>query len=500
MVPILQRELKIIARRPRTFRIRLVVAIFAFLWCVALALSGPVAPGGSHVFNMLTVFAFLTCLVQSVRRAASCISDEKRDGTLGLLFLTDLRGRDIIAGKFLSVSALSTHALLAFLPVLAMTLILGGTLLAEVGRAALVLATTLVFSMSVGVFISTISAESKRASTATLFVLLASTIVPLFFLRLPFPFHMVSYFGLGPLVTGISDPGYRANAAGFWRNLAMVNLMSIAALALASRLVRTTWQDKPQAQTRQKKVLARPMTRQKANSLLDRNPAEWLCMRHAIGPLGRLVFIVAILAPVLALFGGWLNSNDNFAEAVVSAILVVSGLILLIRVASQSSFALAELRASGAVELVLSTPLHPSRLITGQAMALVRQFAPVLAAQAIGAAALTVMNPFGAVGTVLYGGAIYLTALLATGATGMWMGLREKSSNAAFTKTIAIVLLLPIPLCCVPQILFFPALFLIACAQITGKSLRRLLTKDSPGIVLMGSVPPVVPAPIKLSK
>ena len=124
MAPIIQRELKIVARRKRTFRIRLLITIVAFLWCVVLALSGPSNGGGSYVFNMLTTIGFLACLIQSVRRAASCISDEKKEGTLGLLFLTDLRARDIILGKLVSVSALSTHALLAFMPVLAMTLVI----------------------------------------------------------------------------------------------------------------------------------------------------------------------------------------------------------------------------------------------------------------------------------------------------------------------------------------------------------------------------------------
>lgn len=493
MIPIVQRELKIIARRKRTFRIRLVITIFAFLWCVALALSGPATRGGSHVFGALTIFAFTACLIQSVRRAASCISDEKSEGTLGLLFLTDLRGLDVILGKLVSVSALSTHALLAFLPVLSMTLVLGGTTFVEVARAALVLATTLLFSMTVGVFVSTISASSKQASIATLALLLASTFVPVAFVNAPLPFQALSWFGLGPLILGISEPGYRMHSDVFWPTLATVNFMSLAAILIASRVVRTVWQDKPLRQTRKRAPFAPRMSRAKMNTLLDRNPAEWLCMRHALGPLGRLVFIIGILAPTIAILGSWLNSGADFLVSFAFSMLALSCLLVIIRVASQASFALAELRTSGALELVLSTPLHPSRLVTGQTMALVRQFTPLLVAQSIALCSLAITQPEIGFASV-YWIVVYIFALPSTAATGMWMGLREKSPNAAFTKTLAIVFLLKIPLCCVPQIVFHPLLLLIASAQITGKSLLRLLAKDAPGI-LMTARPAVPTAP-----
>ena len=70
---------------------------------------------------------------------ADCVSREKREGTLGLLFLTPLTVLDVIAGK-VAIHALRALTLfLAAMPVLGHPLVFGGVdwrwvLLAAVGR------------------------------------------------------------------------------------------------------------------------------------------------------------------------------------------------------------------------------------------------------------------------------------------------------------------------------------------------------------------------------
>ena len=51
------------------------------------------------LFGVLTGTAVLYCLLSGVRSTADCLSVEKREGTLGLLFLTDLKGYDVVLGK-----------------------------------------------------------------------------------------------------------------------------------------------------------------------------------------------------------------------------------------------------------------------------------------------------------------------------------------------------------------------------------------------------------------
>ena len=47
---------------------------------------------GRMAYNVLSYLALAVCLLEGVRQTADCVSEEKREGTLGLLFLTDLKG------------------------------------------------------------------------------------------------------------------------------------------------------------------------------------------------------------------------------------------------------------------------------------------------------------------------------------------------------------------------------------------------------------------------
>jgi ABC-type transport system involved in cytochrome c biogenesis permease component len=93
VLPIVERELRVAARRSSTY------------W------SG---------------LMFLYCLGHGRRSTADCLSEEKREGTLGLLFLTDLKGADIVLGKLAATSMRGFYGFLAVFPVLAIPLLLGG--------------------------------------------------------------------------------------------------------------------------------------------------------------------------------------------------------------------------------------------------------------------------------------------------------------------------------------------------------------------------------------
>jgi len=65
-------------------------------------------------------------IVSGLFLTADCLSEEKREGTLGFLFLTDLRGYDVVFGKLVATSLRGFYAMLAALPVMGVTLVLGG--------------------------------------------------------------------------------------------------------------------------------------------------------------------------------------------------------------------------------------------------------------------------------------------------------------------------------------------------------------------------------------
>src|SRR5205814_4596709 len=96
-LPIVARELRVGSRRRATYWIRsgaalavIVVATWFFL------MAHEMAPHemAQVLFGILTGSSVLFAVLSGLRLTADCLSEEKREGTLGLLFLTDLKGYD----------------------------------------------------------------------------------------------------------------------------------------------------------------------------------------------------------------------------------------------------------------------------------------------------------------------------------------------------------------------------------------------------------------------
>src|SRR5690349_9500047 len=104
--PIVARELRVAARKSGTYWTRFLVAgaavliglwIFAFSLGVSLGLKPEEI--AHFIFMGISGIGLIYGLVAGRRFTADCLSSEKREGTLGLLFLTDLTGYDVVFGK-----------------------------------------------------------------------------------------------------------------------------------------------------------------------------------------------------------------------------------------------------------------------------------------------------------------------------------------------------------------------------------------------------------------
>src|SRR6266705_5544564 len=173
ILPIVRRELRVAARKRSTFWLRVASAITAVVLGSGCLLMGGwqrigTAQMGSMLFYALTWTCLAAALSAGLFFTSDCLSEEKREGTLGFLFLTDLRGYDVVAGKLLATSLRSLFPLLAFFPVLAVTLLMGGVTGAQFWKTSLALVNTLFFSLAAGLFVSAISRESQKALAATL--------------------------------------------------------------------------------------------------------------------------------------------------------------------------------------------------------------------------------------------------------------------------------------------------------------------------------------------
>src|SRR5204862_25874 len=170
-LPIVDRELRVTARRRSIYRVRLAVALTAMVvagFILLVNLGAPQHQLGRHVFVGLSVLCMIYCLFSGRISTADCLSEEKREGTLGLLFLTNLKGYDVVLGKLAATSLQSIYGLLAIFPVLGLPLMMGGVTVGEFWRVILVLVVTLFLSLSLGLFVSALSRESRQAMGGTL--------------------------------------------------------------------------------------------------------------------------------------------------------------------------------------------------------------------------------------------------------------------------------------------------------------------------------------------
>ncbi|MDB6065086.1 MAG: hypothetical protein JWR26_1294 [Pedosphaera sp.] len=458
-LPIVERELRLAARLTTTYRNRMIVAGVVTLVAILMLLIGIMGSVPSRVgagmFGTLASMAMVFCLFEGVRKTADCISEEKREGTLGLLFLTDLRGYDIVLGKLAAMSLASVYGLLAIMPVLALPLLVGGVTAGEFWRMALALTNILFFSLCAGIWASWWSREEREARGRTILVIALVVGIPLFM------------GAMGANVLSVS-PAYAfhlafASAYGrapeaFWESIGITQGLCWFLLAWSAYAVPGCWQENPGVVQSAGSWLSRERLRygevtQRAarrTKMLDINPIFWLAARDRSQRLSLLLYLgVLSLAFVIVTISFKLLFLPSF---IVFAL--VMNLLLKMRVASQACHCLAEARRNNALELMLSTPLTVDEIIKGQFSALKHIFlAPIITIVSI--ETIVIVGGFAAFGdmdmtlsTMFYVIPIYLCIAMMDMAAVSWMGmcygLSSKKESQAVTKTIFVVLILPL--------------------------------------------------------
>src|SRR5438876_11445161 len=140
LLPIVERELRVASRRRATYWLRFVIALgVCALWflLVTFGPSGVLGTRGQMVFMSISTIAFGFSLLAGVMLTADCLSQEKREGTIGLLFLTELQGYDVVLGKLMATSLHAFYGLAAILPLLAYSMLVGCVAAGEFCRIAL---------------------------------------------------------------------------------------------------------------------------------------------------------------------------------------------------------------------------------------------------------------------------------------------------------------------------------------------------------------------------
>ncbi|MBN9693723.1 MAG: ABC transporter permease subunit [Verrucomicrobia bacterium] len=401
------RELRAAARRPGLHRLRwLTAAAFSILllW-MAWAFSLFTQPrAGPQVFQGFSVMIFLYCLLVGATGAADTISRERREGTLGLLFLTNLNSAEIVAGKLCSSILGALYPVLAIGPLLALPMLVGGITEEQFGRTLLALLSTLFFAVTMGLIASAVSVRQFPAialATGLALILGMAPVAVAGALRsVGYPKLMTDYLAACCPLHALNAAQSWPRAPGgeyFWFSLVSVAGMLWVSLMLIAWRLRRSWQDLPKngplwtrfgwmRRWRDRGRHARAGLRRR---FLDINPLFWLASRGQIGsPVFMLVTVVVagmavgVVAPTLerSLGAGAFGPVEGLFFAWLLGTLALH-LLVLSYGAAVASQTLAEDRKSGALELILCTSTSERTLSRGLWRAFGRRmFFPILVA------------------------------------------------------------------------------------------------------------------------
>ncbi len=473
-LPIVERGLRIGARQRSTYRTRLIVvglllAVWFFLSVVAPHSGTPVRRAHA-IFNAITIVGLGFSMLAGIFLTADCLSEERREGTLGLLFLTDLKGYDVVLGKLVSTSLHALYALLAGMPLLALPLLTGGMTAGEFWRMMLVLTATLYLSLSAGMCISAVNREARAAIGGTLLTMLVlSGIMPVLWwlLRLvrgPIGFDWLLWPSPAYAYRYAFDVNYSGyyGAREFWTSIAVIVGLGTACLIATMVLLPFVWQEKGQwgraDDARSRSYRARfgsNKLRAARRGLLNANPFYWLTMRDQLA--GRWVLrLFFVLIPIwLCFFIATFSSRSTAKNVGFTVVMFMAyGLHLFLKcwIAIEASRRLSEDRQSGALELLLVTPLQPKDIVAGQRRALWNSFAlPVFVLAMVNTAMIWLMmgpNPIGMntrelpmfVG--IYSGGIVLLVMdvHALVRMAMWTSLTARRHNRAILAALGRVM------------------------------------------------------------
>jgi hypothetical protein len=474
MLPVVGRELRAIARRPSAYWVRSGAALAAFVAMGYVALINaaglPTTSLGKSLFDILSLGAFAYCALAGLRGTSDALSQEKREGTLGLLFLTDLRGYDVVLGKLVSVSINSIYGILAVAPPLALAFMVGGTSALQFVMMLAVLFNTLFFSLSVGIFVSTFSEQERPAMGGTLAIVFLSLVMP-------YAIAMAHTFGILE-VWEVMEPGFLLTSPGYayWTiksgtalriyfddvlfSLAFTNLAAWLCLVVASASVaQRAHAEAPRSKvaewfTRVRQVWAYGKAERRQalrRRLLDRNAFAWLAARDRLKQRYAWIFL-SLLGGLWAL-GRWKAPEITEDWPIALFALWFLHFFFKVWVASEVAARFIEDRRSNGLELLLTTPLGLREVARGQRLALLRQFGAPLAL--VIALNLYVGYRAGGASGYLLGsanamlffvvGLIHLAFdLYAIHWVAIWRSMRLRGVNRTIMQTIGLIIYLPL--------------------------------------------------------
>jgi ABC-type Na+ efflux pump permease subunit len=467
--PVILRELRAEARRPVNHWLRVLaagagVAVSGIV--TASSRLGPTLLGGS-LFADLHTTLFITFLVVVPLMTADCVSQERREGTLGLLFLTPLTAPDIIVGKSLVHIVRALTLFLAAMPVLTLPFLLGGVGWRDVATAVAFEGCAVLLGTAAGLLATSKGGTAMQVMAwSEVYVLLLALAFGAFFdiafipnvptpsfpplaqlVALPYVL-CTGMFGTGGWSVQFlhAPPGVR-NA---W--LRVVGETALCCLALfclvlvwSVRRLKRTWQDRGADSDQPGWVrffsgsaFWRAVFRWNKSRTLDRNPIAWLQEYSWTARLTKWGWCLLILVVEVELLTNWRRPYYVGWQPWATLALVLG-----MSFSAVASFR--RERRSGLLELLLVTPLTAGQLIGGRLWGVWCHFFPAVAVLMVGWLGDWLLGAWLLVPARSLGAP--MLAVLMTFATlpviGLYFSVRRLHLLVAWMATLAAGLVLP---------------------------------------------------------
>jgi ABC-type transport system involved in cytochrome c biogenesis permease component len=363
-----------------------------------------------HWLVLLTIALFVPLLT------ADCISREKREGTLQLLFLTPLRLPEIITGKCVVHALRAVTLVVSVIPALAICFLLGGVQAVDLLTIFILQASAVVLALAAGVLASSLSQSViavywmaevfslvsvgcyclnfKLAAWFLKYAVAASILQPFQFSNTRYGYEqrstVDSLLGFVPhgsqLGWGAFFTGPNATLQPVWAGWLAIHFVLCLGLGgflvwLAARITDATWRGEVRLLEGRRwwKDLSAPRFflkyfRRSVSGQLERNPVVWLHRKTAgmrlakWGWLGTIILIEALYVP--------------FARAYYRADPVQQfiGLALVCGLAFSVAGSFRHDLESGAMEILMTTPLKEGQLIWARIRAVWGYYLPAFVA------------------------------------------------------------------------------------------------------------------------
>ena len=391
--PLVQRELRVALFRRGAHREWITAAwVTASITCIVLlALGlGRLASSGKALFFWLFFLATIAVIRRGFSLTADLFSEERRNGTLGLVVLTGLSPLEIFIYKLLGALMLVGYGLLGGLPFFAISFLSGGVLPWQFIWAFVFLANALLFCVAIGLLASVMHRDGGQAH------LTAYGLAAVLCLATPCAYWIGAVRAVTAganrlnhdwLALSPAYPAYLVFASfggrmikGFWLSSGVTLGYSVAAMLLAAVILQLNWRDNAGLLTeagwsqRWRRWLRNGgvWRRRWLKGLLEEQAFCWLAARNR-APVLAAYLILSLAGTVWIVGWGVLGPRWlTFLNALVSSIVLHQAFNLVSAYAAGQR--LAEERLSGGFEVLLTSPLRVEEILEGQFKAIMLQF------------------------------------------------------------------------------------------------------------------------------